>query len=255
MFRFNKNEIQQSTQRKYPTVVQQIHNEFNTAGDRLLEEAKKIIANTQIQNEEKSQILKNFGFTSTPEAVEYDKVSNEKQQSEILANTLQELTVSYPRYKFITKKVAIKICEKYNLVLGDVSQFKGFVPDKNLRQIEEFYRESNELNTQYTMSYYMGMMTKEISKKEFDALSKRNRKDYDSGYYLMEDKRPLKIAAPLKDMNAKGYKLKGNIFERETPPDPVVLAPINRAGIELFCIVTAWGDEASDPMVVNQINN
>ena len=34
-------------------------------------------------------------------------------------------------------------------------------------------------------------------------------------------------------------------------PDPVVLKEVKGG----FLIVTAWGDEASDPNVVNEINN
>lgn len=34
-------------------------------------------------------------------------------------------------------------------------------------------------------------------------------------------------------------------------PDPVVLYPVR----EGYLIVTAWGDEASDPDVVNEVNN
>ena len=51
-----------------------------------------------------------------------------------------------------------------------------------------------------------------------------------------------------------GYTLKDRIFTKEVP-DPVVLAPINFNNTNLYCIVTAWGDEASDPLVVNESNN
>ena len=44
----------------------------------------------------------------------------------------------------------------------------------------------------------------------------------------------------------EGYKL-----EKKHIPDPVVLQPVKGG----YLILTAWGDEASDPLVVNEINN
>ena len=72
--------------------------------------------------------------------------------------------------------------------------------------------------------------------------------------YFNKSRTSLKIAAPLKDMKKEGYKLKGRIFTKEIP-DPVVLAPIKYENVGLYCIVTAWGDEASDPIVVNETSN
>jgi len=38
---------------------------------------------------------------------------------------------------------------------------------------------------------------------------------------------------------------------REIIDDPIVLLPVS----EGYIVVTAWGDEASDPIVVNESNN
>ena len=38
-------------------------------------------------------------------------------------------------------------------------------------------------------------------------------------------------------------------------PDPVVLQPVNFKGEKYYLIVTAWGDEASDELVVNETLN
>ena len=38
-------------------------------------------------------------------------------------------------------------------------------------------------------------------------------------------------------------------------PDPVVMQPVLFNDIEYYLIVTAWGEEASDVEVVNQIMN
>lgn len=57
---------------------------------------------------------------------------------------------------------------------------------------------------------------------------------------------PYKICAPIKDMDTKGMRLFGTKLVNY--PDPVVLYPVEMG----YIIVTAWGDEASDEIVVNQ---
>ena len=60
----------------------------------------------------------------------------------------------------------------------------------------------------------------------------------------------MQICAPLKDMEVKSnQKVKG--YKIMDIPDPVVLQPV-RGG---YLIVCAWGDEASDEIVVNQQMN
>jgi len=63
----------------------------------------------------------------------------------------------------------------------------------------------------------------------------------------------LEICAPLKDMELRegtkvidGYRL--------SHPDPVVLLPI-QSPYWGYLILTAWGDEASDELIVNQKMN
>jgi len=62
----------------------------------------------------------------------------------------------------------------------------------------------------------------------------------------------LQICAPIKDMDTSGLEIiDGYKLIKKYIPDPVVLQPV-RGG---YLILTAWGDEASDPIVVNEINN
>jgi len=60
----------------------------------------------------------------------------------------------------------------------------------------------------------------------------------------------FKICAPVKDMDISGLELlEGYKLQRKIEiPDPVILQPVKGG----YLIVTAWGDEASDPIVVNQ---
>lgn len=59
----------------------------------------------------------------------------------------------------------------------------------------------------------------------------------------------LQICAPVKDMDLTGLELvEGYKLQKQHIPDPVVLQPVKGG----YLILTAWGDEASDELVVNQ---
>ncbi len=262
MFNFFKKQ-----QDGYPTVVKDIHNAFNVAGGRLLNEAKEIVAGLKVVNEDKVTKLNKFGFRSVPEVTEAAEIVMARREKEETAKALEYFLIHFPQYKFITTEEAQRICKKYNLYIGDVSQFKGFVPEKNLNQINTFFKEENEINTSYTTSDYSGRW-RQVEKETYEQGLKNQKEQeefYDKNIEFSAQMRryiprfncsntDLKIAAPIKDMDTRGYKVSGHFLVKEIP-DPVVLAPIVKYGIELYCIVTAWGDEASDEIVVNQISN
>jgi hypothetical protein len=54
----------------------------------------------------------------------------------------------------------------------------------------------------------------------------------------------LQICAPQKDMNLDGMRVDGHQILAPRL-DPVILQPVEQG----FIIVTAWGDEAEDPLV------
>jgi hypothetical protein len=71
------------------------------------------------------------------------------------------------------------------------------------------------------------------------------------------DKKEFAIAAPLKDFNVDDMELTKGELKRKpvVDEDPIVLQPVRYGGKTHFLIVTAWGDEASDPLVLNQNHN
>jgi len=227
-------------------IIEQIHNEFNTAGDTALKEARDIISRTGSPNE-KAARLKSIGFTSLPEVSKMNHEIIINKINEGLEEALSTVSVRYPQYKFITIDMANSICKKYGLVIGDISLYRGFVPEKNLSEIEKFYGQNNELSTTYYRRREISSPM-ELSKGTYDALLSAGIGN------VTKNRRPLSIAAPIKYMNAVGYKLNGNFLEKEIK-DPIVLAKIKVGRVDLYCIVTAWGDEASDEIVVNNKNN
>lgn len=256
-----KTDVMEVVSSSYPKVVQEIHMEFMTAGDRLLESAKTIIANSVIENEDKVKSLKAFGFVSTPEAWKADAIQVRKAKQEGLSIAITNLSKQFPLYKVITGDAVKTICEKYGLVLGENAQYTGFVPAKNLKDIENFFKNHPEEQTQYYRRYRgWNSEVKIITKANYDSHREREkaREHYNmivSGdtYYGTRNT-ILNICAPIKDMNTQGYKLSGHRLVKDVP-DPIVLLPKTVNGLEMYVILTAWGDEASDPLVVNQNNN
>jgi hypothetical protein len=256
-------------------LVEEIHETFFTEVDSLLAEAK-IMKSTETQKQElidKTAKLKELGFTNTKECKEADdeierlgKIERENNTKQEMIDAINYFSVKYPLYKFITEESVKKICKKYNLVYGQVSNYIGTVPDKNIKQMQEFkinkddecyfkvdYRRDSWNNETKIMSErFMNLDSyKKYKENMYNAIMSISSRGWtDTG------KCPLEIAAPIKDFNTTNMELEDyKLKEKVQIPDPVVLQPIFYEGKKHYLIVTAWGDEASDPLVVNEINN
>ena len=76
----------------------------------------------------------------------------------------------------------------------------------------------------------------------------------------VEMKCPLEIAAPVKDFSMDGMKIDGGAggsrrISKIEVPDPIVLKPVFFNNQKHYLIVTAWGLEAADEMVMNPVHN
>ncbi len=252
---------------QYPKEVQEIHQEFNCAADQLVLEANKIIAEASTKNVDKVTRLESLGFKQAVQVTELkplmEKAVLSNEQLDLLAYYKRE----YPLNKFITEEQVMTICHKYSLVCGDISRFRGFVPEKNLKQIEDFLfkyeimtkfvKDSALLTYGFAREFYtekelkkMGWWDKNTSEYEAYKSNPELHCVHNKSRFKME-KQPLKICAPIKDMDIRGLELKDGYKLERHIPDPVVLQPVQGG----YLIITAWGDEASDPLVVNEINN
>lgn len=229
---------------KYPTEIEQIHHEFEIAGELILQEAIRIIQSTKIDNLLKVDRLKKLGFTSAEEVKMATEKIKQVEVSQSLAEKIQYYQFKYPLLKFITLEQLQNICSKYNLAYGEVSLYKGFVPDKNLKIIEEVYSKIDEKDCQEKI----GSISTHGSNKgqvEWDGGNSASR--YKNIYKEFKTIHPLIIAAPKNDFNMEGMEVKNYAITKRIP-DPVVMQPV----IGGYLILTAWGDEASDENVVNQ---
>jgi hypothetical protein len=255
-------------------IIEEIHESFYTEVDKLLAEAKisRSLETDKQDLLDKCKRLEALGFTSTKEVMDarheiqrLRELQDENATKESLVKAINYFSFKYPTYKFITEKSVEKICEKYNLVYGPISKYIGTVPDKNLKHIEDFKVLENDECYVNQCIYYspfgsqkeiLGYMNLSRVKEIEEANGKRGLYPrIQMGYMESFDKMPLEIAAPIKDFNMEGMEVKERKLSKIEIPDPVVLKPVVFDGKKHYLIVTAWGIEASDELVVNHINN
>ena len=250
-------DVMEAVNPSYPKIVQEIHDEFMSAGDKVLAQAKEIIANAKITNEQKSNQLESLGFRSTKEVIEAQLVKDKRAEQEKIATAITDMQQLFPNNKVITEEIIEKICNKYSLIFGEVGQYKGFVPQKNADDITRFYKNHPEEEVEYVRKWLnvMRMGRDIISKSEYESAIKSmefNQKHnigYRSHFRCYKSTPILNICAPLKDMNTNGYKVKGHLLVKDIPDPIVTKLKIHENGTKVHIILTAWGDEASDPMV------
>lgn len=268
--------------KRYPKVVEDIHNEFFTAGDKILEEAKAILKELDKQGFDKGKRLSALGFNRTKEAVSAVQNEVKMKVNAKLAELVQYYNRYYPNNKFITEEQVKTICEKYGLIFGDTTMYKGFVPENKLAIIENFKLRKEDSKAMWfeVTENHNGVVTLPLSVITEDDLTdfgkeymstrsysyiagSDGRLDFDvykeetanlfKGLKFVKAQaveKNLRICAPLKDMQIPlGKQVVGHKIQ--DIPDPVVLQPV-RGG---YLIVCAWGDEASDEIVVNQTMN
>lgn len=246
-------------------VIEEIHDTFYTEVDRLLKEAK--ISNsleTDKQNLiDKCNRLKSLGMTSTKEVREAEeeisrlrKLEAENENKERLIKAINYFSIKYPSYKFITEESVLKICNKYNLVYGDVKRYEGSVPDKNLKHIEDFKIQEEDSVYIETCGDFRFIRTRTISFYEYKRGKEREKRaGVFSTLIYSHYESPLEIVAPKTDFNMEGMEIKDFKVSKIQIPDPIVLKPVMFDETKYYLIVTAWGDEASDELVVNEKMN
>jgi hypothetical protein len=262
-------------------IIEEIHESFYTEVDKLLSSAK--IANSLDTDKQdlidKCNRLKALGFTSTQEVkeaeLEIERLTLLKNENDVKKNLIEAInyfSFKYPNYKFITEESVKKICKKYNLVYGAINRYIGTVPDKNLKHIEDFkVLEDDECYVEERSNSWTGIeggieegvSRKYQTKDQFDLTQKEKSElmfryhmsTIMAGFREINMKCPLEIAAPLKDFNMSSAEVKDFKISNIEIPDPVVLKPVIFNGQKHYLIVTAWGIEAGDELVVNPIHN
>lgn len=263
-------------------IIEEIHDTFYTEVDRLLADAK-IMNSIETDRQpllDKYDRLKKLGFSHCREAQEAQKEINRLEElkrenisKEVLVGAINYFSQKYPQYKFITEESVKKICKKYNLVYGPVNKYIGEIPTKNLEDMEKFsVKEEDKAYLVNTISRWGTNQDEFINHKEYLEKTKPEKKSYYPGFrslgsiYMEYEfmstnfhrtykEAPLEIAAPIKDFKMEGMEIKDFKISKIEIPDPVVLQPVMYNNVKYYLIVTAWGEEGSDELVVNQKMN
>ncbi len=278
--------------RKTPQqLVAEIHNEFDTAEDRLLLQAENVLKELGIDTEQaitaKAEWLKKLGFVNSSPVkwVENNSLVKTREQAEVIRYYKQ----AYPFQKFLTEAELERICAKYNLVFAPVANYIKDVPEKNLNEIEKVADlRSNDMllnsifcNWKFDNSFpitgskgnWMPMRSKwrmilptTIQGQHFYSvytLSEYLNKIYDTGFrYIVGsidngtiNKQGLFICAPQSHFNTDGLKKAGKFgFLKITVTevkDPIVFRYC-RGGVQ---VLSKWGLEADDELLVNEKMN
>lgn len=249
------------------TIIEKIHNEFDTAGDKLLAEANEVLnGNYDIQ---KGERLQRLGFTNSRAAVDADTVNKMKVEKKKQAETVEYFRTFYPNNKFITEELVKKICEKYNLVFGAINYYKGDVPEKNITEMENFKLREEDKDDCYDYENYdysgLGSMS---NMSALQNLGSRGNLDFERERMyqraMMQAQRPrykatpngkktqqvFKICAPETDFDMTHMVRSGHKIELHIP-DPIVLQPVKNG----YLIVSKWGLEAEDAELTNEKMN
>lgn len=253
-----------SQESNYSKEVLEIHSEFHRASDLLILQANERLQNKNMQDFEiaKAKRLHSIGATQAKGAnlIWREEISEDGQLLYELAELIKHYQFRYPNYKFITEEQVKTICHKYNLVCGRIDKYKGFIPDKNLQEAELFMTKIKEEDMGKDIwSVGKGLITSFLgsySDNSWDEnddggkLANVNYREYKCSYRNAK----MKICAPIADMDMTKMELEDGYKMQEVKPivpDPIILQSVNGG----YLIVTKWGDEASDDIVVNHKDN
>lgn len=249
--------------------IEAIHKRFDIAGERLLMQAKRIIANSKSPNTDKVERLKALGFGATKPIKEMQEREKATSQAHETIEAVEYFLTYYPSYKFISLKQIESISKKYGLLYGDSKNYLGDIPDKNLEEIEAFklreedyYEEPKSiwesLLSPLNMSSFYERYMYGFDPIRTEPTSDRVRS---LGMSLLAEEKtqppkkskpPFKICAPKKEFNTSGYEVKDGF---RLVYDPIVIQPVKYKSIEGGLIISKWGLEGQDETLVNEINN
>lgn len=222
--------------------IEEIHNSFDTASDRILKEAQDII-NKPVND---LDLLKHeLGFVNAKGASEAIKLKGLAEENRNLQNLIIGYRVRYPNNKFITEQEVNNICAKYGLLFGNIDRYIGDIPRKNLMEIKDF---NTSKVRKEDRSYSILRHFSDPIEADFKTYERHKDTDlhWGRGVYHFE----FKICAPIKEMLHEKSEIK-NGYRIESVPDPIVLFPVYKG----YLIVSKWGLEGQDASLTNEMHN
>ena len=223
-------------------VVQEIHDSYDKAHEDILSWANNIIAQANTEDINKGERLAKLGFINTIKAKFSEKEIKLKKEAKEKADLINYYNIHYPFNKFITREQVAQINKKYNLVCVTADCYLMDIPEKNLQEIENFKIKNNK------DLVFEGVLDDWKYKETFNFLTKDECKEKK---LIRIKEESLYISCPKSEVKINtGYSIRedGFALKDKEVKDPIVLKPV----VGGFLIVTKWGLEASDELVINQ---
>lgn len=235
---------------KQPTVInseisidEQIYKDVYSAQELILAEAESILSTQGSYNKERYERLlemHNLGFCNAAEVKEFKELDDKWNEQEDIKNKIEYYQQNYPLHKFISKGAVKTICDKYNLLLTSVSDYIAEIPEKNQKEIVSFRVIRKDTRVPYET---YNVMSAYILHPDFNSteeyVSYQNEKIKGTDFLIIAPEHKLQTDGKIRD---------GHILKIK---DPIVLQPVEKG----YLIVSSWGLEAGDELVVNSINN
>lgn len=253
------------------SIVETIHEEFNQSFAEADDILQKYISNLEKQQVGKPDVTVNYSelaelFEKSSTVVNLSQISTKERNitreistvNDLMAK-LNDIRLKFP-HKIISYSQIIKILEKYDLYIANSSFYTDILPEENAKHILN-YKKSSEgkaITGHYLSSAPLCSQRVNLNRKPF------HNSNTTPQFY---------VCAPIKMFSKKNRFVIGKelfynekmaakfTYVKPTPmDDPIILSPLfldNAIAddLKLFHIVTAWGPEAKDPLVFNQIQN
>lgn len=251
----------------YPDIVLEIHKSVEEDARALKQMFYKDPEQLKF-NHSKLQSLQLMGFGSAKESdkSEYGRIEE-----------YNRLALQYPGYMIVNDNTIFRIAEKYDLVTASLNAYTGFVPKKNLEEMEKFFEIYALHNAEIEITVRATWKTEkfpvdlkgllesgtELFKEEFpDGFTsfkgliptqfiKGFKTDKDAIFGTVMYTTPtMSISAPRKDIRLTSRQVIGSNRRAMNLPDPIVYLEKDHWRV----VITKWGDESQDPILNSNMN-
>ncbi len=254
--------------KKYDKVIEEIHSQFDNATIRLSSEFDEILKRVSESNSDKVEALRILGFINSSPVTDHMKLMDDERKFKEYTDYAKEYSMKYTQ-KFICEWQVEEICKKYGLVIGEAYRFKGFIPEKNVCDMLKFKLKTEDVLYQYGLESshngikYIKHKVLWDAEKHFSNITTYNHTGLQTisvvgtKVGLHNDhveyfrRVGFSICAPLSEMDMTNATVTDGYKIQSTIKDPIVLQKV----LGGYLVITAWGDEASDPNVINANNN
>jgi hypothetical protein len=199
----------------------------------------------------KADFLESIGFTNSIATRLYSAIAKNHE-------VIQQYNQKYlGQYKFILKPQLERVCEKYNLFVRGTEFFLGDIPEKNIRDIMGFsaFVEDLPINERVLYNQCSHLLTSSSAlwgnSKDARLPIKHFAEARIGSLIQIAAIKSLFDERAFEKSNARILNKAELSAKHQVDLDPIVLCETKHG----YIIITAWGDEANDELVVNQNHN